>query len=93
MDLTEARAQIRSADLQMRELFLQRMEAVRAVADWKKEHGLPVEDREQEMRVLSELGPGVENEALRPFYLRYVQDVMDISKQWQHYLIEENASD
>ena len=88
MNLTEARAQIRNADLQMRELFLQRMEAVRAVADWKKEHGLPVEDREQEERILSELSPQVEDEKLRELYQKYQQTMMDLSKEWQQYLID-----
>jgi len=88
MDLNEARAQIRSVDLRMRDLFLQRMEAVRAVAEWKKQRGLPVEDRAQEERILSELSPAVEDDALRSFYLCFIRDVMDVSKQWQHHLLE-----
>ena len=87
MDLNEARDQIRNVDLQMRELFLQRMEAVRAVADWKKERGIPIEDKEQEKRIISELSPAVEDEALRSFYLCFIQDVMNVSKQWQHHLL------
>lgn len=87
MDLNEARGQIRNVDLQMRELFLQRMEAVRAVADWKKERGIPIEDKEQEKRIISELSPAVEDEALRSFYLCFIQDVMNVSKQWQHHLL------
>ena len=88
MDLDEARKQIREVDLQMRDLFLQRMEAVRAVARWKKERGLPIEDREQEERILSELTPEVKEEALRSFYMCFQQDVMQVSKQWQHHLME-----
>ena len=88
MDLNEARKQIREADLQMRDLFLQRMEAAREIAAYKEERGLPVEDKEQEARILSELAPGVEDETLRSYYLRFLQDTMDVSKQWQHRLME-----
>ena len=87
MDIQEARKQIRDVDEQMRDLFVQRMEAARAVAEWKKERGLPVEDKEQEAKVLSELSPAV-GDSLRPYYLRFVQDTIDVSKQWQHRLIE-----
>ena len=87
-DLTEARAQIREVDLEMRELFLKRMEAATAVAAWKKERGFPVEDREQEERILSELSPQEEDEKLRELYQKYQQTMMDLSKEWQQYLIE-----
>ena len=88
MDLNEARGRIREADLKMRDLFIERMEAVRAVASWKKERGIPVEDKEQEARVISALSPEVKDETLRSFYLRFLQSSMDISKQWQHRLME-----
>lgn len=90
-DLTEARAQIREVDLEMRELFLKRMEAATAVAAWKKERGFPVEDREQEERILSELSPQVEDEKLRELYQKYQQTMMDLSKEWQQYLIDNAA--
>ena len=83
-----AEEQVKNADLQMRELFLQRLEAVRAVARWKKERGLPAEDREQESQLLEELSAGVEDEAQRSFYLCFLQDVLNVSNQWQHHLME-----
>ena len=88
MDLNEARREVREVDEKMRELFLRRMEAVRSIAEWKKERGLPVEDREQEAKMIRELSPLVAEEALRPFYTRFLQDTMDVSKQWQHRLME-----
>ena len=87
-DLNEIREKIRSTDLQMRELFLQRLDAVSALARWKKERGLPTGDREQEARNLAELGPGVAEEAQRSFYLCFLQDVMKVSNQWQRHLME-----
>ena len=87
-DLNAAREQIRNTDLQMRELFLQRLEALRTIAQWKKERGLPAEDREQESRILSDLSSGVTEEAQRSFYHCFLQDVMTVSNQWQHHLME-----
>jgi chorismate mutase/prephenate dehydratase len=86
--LKDAEERVRATDLQMRALFLQRLEALRALARWKKERGLPAEDRELELRTLSELTPGVEEEAQRSFYLSFLQDVLTVGTRWQHYLME-----
>ena len=88
MDLNEIRNQIREVDLSMEDLFIRRMELVRSIADWKKERGLPIEDKDQEARVISALAPKVEDDTLRSFYTRFLQDTMDVSKQWQHRLME-----
>lgn len=88
MELQESRDKIREADLKMRELFVQRMEAVREVARWKQERGLPIEDKEQEAAVLEALVPDVDDELLRSYYLRFLQNTMDVSKQYQHRLME-----
>ena len=56
MDLTEAREKIQVLDRQMARLFEDRMEAVRAVAAYKKKRGPPIEDKEQEMKKLAEQG-------------------------------------
>ena len=42
--LAKARAEISEADREMATLFVRRMEAVRAVAEYKREKGLPVLD-------------------------------------------------
>lgn len=88
MDLEELRNEIRETDEQMAALFVQRMEAVREVAAYKREHGLPIEDGEQEERVIAGRGALVENDELRPFYVQFLQNTMDVSKRWQHHLID-----
>ena len=88
MDLDEARSEIRNVDEAMRALFLRRMEAVRHVAAYKAERGLPIEDKVQETRVVSALAPEVPDAELRSYYVRFLQDVMDVSKRWQHHLTE-----
>ena len=48
--LTEARAAIGEADREMARLFVRRMEAVREIAAYKRERGLPILDAAQEER-------------------------------------------
>ena len=88
MELNEARDRIREIDEQMQELFVQRMDAVREVAQYKKDRGLPIEDKDREAENLEDLAAGVEDPTMRSFYLRFLQDTMEVSKQWQHRLVE-----
>ena len=50
--LQQARETINGIDAQMAALFEQRMRAVQAVAEYKKEHGLPILDAAREEAVL-----------------------------------------
>ena len=88
MDLQESREVIRQVDEEMAKLFVKRMEAVRSVAAYKKERGLPIEDKEQEARVIKGRSALVEDPELRSFYVNFLQDTMDVSKRWQHYLMK-----
>ena len=87
MDLKEARERIRAVDEEMAALFVRRMEAVEAVAAYKKERGLPIEDRAQEMRMLEDHGAWIARPELRPFYLQFLRDTVEVSKAWQHWLL------
>lgn len=89
MDLNEAREAIGDIDAQMAALFQKRMEAVRAVAEYKHARGLPVLDKQQEARKIETLGALVEDEELRPLYTRFLQDTMDVSKDLQRLIIGE----
>ena len=91
MDLDESRETIRAIDEQIASLFVERMEAARDIAAYKQERGLPVEDKEQEARVLADRGALVEDDELRPFYLEFLQHTMDVSKSWQRHLMQVNA--
>ena len=88
MELHEIREEIRQIDEEMAELFVRRMEAVRKVAAYKNQRGLPVLDREQEARVLQGRSALIKDPELQPFYREFLQETMDISKRWQVYLIQ-----
>lgn len=91
MSLDESRKAIRAIDEQIASLFAERMEAVRDIAAYKQEQGLPVEDEQQEARILEECGALIEDEEMRPFYLQFQQHAMDVSKSWQHHLMQEDG--
>jgi chorismate mutase/prephenate dehydratase len=88
MELHEIREEIRQIDEEMAELFVRRMEAVRKVAAYKNQRGLPVLDREQESRVIQGRSALIKDPELQPFYREFLQETMDISKRWQVYLIQ-----
>lgn len=92
MELKEAREEIRRIDAEMAELFLQRMEAVGRIAAYKREHGFPVEDKEQEARVIEAHSSQIEDESLRLLYVDFLQSAMDISKRWQRHLIDKEPA-
>ncbi len=85
--IEELREEIRRTDQQMAELFQKRMEVVRGVAAYKKERGLPVKDVDQEKRVLEKNLSLIGDEELKPYYLTFMQDVIDISCRYQERLI------
>ena len=87
MDLAEARMKIAEVDMQMARLFEDRMEAVREIARYKKEHGLQIENKEQERKKLAESGKLLNDPELQPYYMQFLQSSMDISKRWQQKLV------
>ena len=88
MDLQEARSVIQAADAVIAAQFERRMEAVKAVAEFKRAHGLPVLDPEQEARVLKAGGERISDPELRAYYVEFQRQTMEVSKRYQHRLLE-----
>ncbi len=86
--LQTARKMINSIDKEMAELFCKRMEAVKLVAEYKQEHGIPVFDKDREEEVIRNNSMLVDDIELRAYYINYVKSMMDISKTYQHRILE-----
>lgn len=84
--LEQARQSINAIDKQMADLFVQRMEAVRMVSEYKIEHGLPVLDAAREEQVIARNSALVENETLRGYYVNFLRHNMGLSRQYQQLL-------
>ncbi len=86
--LDEARARINRIDREMAQLFCQRMDAARTVAEYKQQTGMPVYDPEREAEVLRRNTEMLGREELRSYYSDFLQDMMDLSKRYQKRLLD-----
>ncbi len=87
-ELDRAREIINEIDREMAELFCRRMEAVKMVAKYKQEKGLPVLDSAREAAVIERNSRLVADDELRPYYVNFITGNMEISRAFQHRLLE-----
>lgn len=81
--LEEARKRINEADKEIAAKFEARMNAVRDIAMFKFENGLPVFDAGREAEIIRENSKLIRNPELRPYYEEFVTDAMNVSKKYQ----------
>lgn len=86
--LEQARNIIAEVDAEMATLFEKRMQAAEMVAAYKKEKGLPVLDAAREQELLEKGSKRITRECLRSYYVSFLQHTMDVSKAYQHRLLE-----
>ena len=87
-DLDLARRVISACDADIAALFEKRMEAVRRVAAYKKERGLPVYDPAREEELLQKNSALVEDPELRAYYITFQRNTMAVSRAFQRKLID-----
>ena len=90
-ELEKAREEINRIDRQLARLFEERMAAVKTVAEYKRQNGVRVTDLSREAEVIKRNSSLIENEALKPYFVSFLQSNMDISKAYQHRLLEVQA--
>ncbi len=86
--LDKARKEINEIDKAMAELFVRRMHAAEAVAEYKKERGLAILDEAREEEVVRRNSAFVEDEQIREFYVGFLRDTMKASRAYQSRLME-----
>lgn len=86
--LQQARKTISEIDMEMARLFVRRMEAAVQVAEYKKERGLPIFDGAREKEILEKGSARVDDPVIREHYVRFLQNNMDVSKDYQRQLLE-----
>ena len=90
MELNELRNRIDEIDSDILKLFSQRMDVCRAVAEYKKEHNLPVMQGNRERQVIERVRANAP-EDLRDGAAMLFQNIMDISKCIQNMEIEQDT--
>lgn len=86
--LLKAREIINETDKEIAVLFEKRMEAVKLVAEYKMERGLPIFDSSRENEVIKNNTKNIENEEIKEFYVSFLKNTMEISKRYQHRILE-----
>ena len=86
--LNKARREINEIDKQMAALFEERMKAVRFVAEYKAERGLPILDGGREAEIIRTNSSFVSDDDVRSYYVSFLKHNMELSKQYQHRLME-----
>jgi len=84
--LQEARKEIDRIDREMAVLFTERMKAAEVIADYKKENGLPIEDKVRENAMLKRLSERIPEE-YRPYYIAFLTGLIGESKKYQSLLM------
>lgn len=85
--LEKARQDIERIDAGMAKLFEERMKAAEQVAAYKKEQGLPIEDRVREEALIRK-NSGLVAFEYRPYYAGFLTHLMEESKNYQRRLLE-----
>lgn len=87
-DLQKAREIINETDRKMAKLFEERMSAAEAVAEYKKQHGMPIDDLVREAEVIEKNSALIKNEQFRSYYVNFLRNNITLSKQYQHRLLD-----
>lgn len=90
-DLSIIRERINEIDNQIVKLWKERMKTCLSVAQYKKEHNLPVLDSKREAELLNRIGE-MSGEELEVYSRVLYDTIMTVSKSYQHkYLSKDNA--
>ncbi|MCR5576851.1 MAG: chorismate mutase [Oscillospiraceae bacterium] len=90
MELNDCRARLDRIDGEILALFVERMEYVAEIAAWKREHGMPVLDREREREKLDALKAQTP-EALKEYSAALFSEIMELSRAYQDRLLQPDA--
>ena len=85
-DIKESRAEIDTLNRELVEKFCRRMDVAADVADYKREHGLPVYDRTREREILADMAE-LAGEDYRYYAKIFFTVMMDLSKARQSSLL------
>ena len=81
-DLNELRNEINKTDFDIVSLFKQRMDIVTAVAEYKKEHGLPILDEKREAALLERIA-SMAGDELAEYAKELYRTMMKVSRSYQ----------
>ena len=87
--LTCAREKINSIDSAMAELFSQRLEAVKSIAEFKAENSLPILDVKRESAIIEKNSELISDPEIKEHYINFLKNTIAISRSYQAELYPE----
>ena len=90
MEIDEIRKRINTINDEMLNLFMERMKLSEAVAEYKKEHNLPILDKTREREILAEMITKG-GETYETYVYQFFNTVMNLSKARQRELLKESS--
>lgn len=87
--IEELRLKLNEIDDKLKKLFLERMEVVKGVAEYKIENSLPVLDSNRENEMIERLSKDV-NEEMKESYKEFLKAYVSLSRDLQTKIINEN---
>ncbi len=91
-DIQDSRAEIDALNRELIERFCRRMDVAADVADYKREHGLPVFDRTREREILADMAE-LAGEDYRYYAKIFFTVMMDLSRARQNALLAESHAE
>lgn len=82
-NLKEIRNKINDLDKEMLDLFTKRMKLSKEVIEYKIKNNLPILDQEREKEVINKNLNNLKNKELEKYYLEFITNLMNISKEYQ----------
>ncbi len=82
-ELERIRDEINCIDREMAKLFERRMECAKAVALYKKEHGLSIRDTAREAEVTERCREYIKDEVVQSYYVSFLKNNIELSCRYQ----------
>ena len=85
--MKDLRNQIDIIDEAIQNLFLERMQIVKKVAEFKEENNLPVLDESRELEIIKKNVDKINNSELIDLYEEFYKKIIEVSKKYQERII------
>lgn len=86
--LKDVRQTINQIDKEMADLFERRMQAVKSIAEIKKQNGISILDKNREEEIIAKNSCLVKDEMVREYYVNFLRNNMEVSKKYQSRILE-----
>lgn len=86
------RKEIDGIDEEIRVLFEKRMDCIKAIAEYKFNNNTKIFDQSREEIIIQKNLSGLENKEYQTEYKKFLETLMDTSKEYQKYWIKNRES-